>query len=76
MQRRYGYRGFYDRKHKPIVLTRKNVDGIQLQGGTMLGTSRCACLLLPFSPETVLELASPHKGAQHAGVSCILGSVA
>jgi len=33
---RYGYKGFYDRAHKPIVLTRKVVEGIQLQGGTIL----------------------------------------
>ena len=37
---RYGYRGFYDRNDKPVVLTRRSVDGIQLQGGTILGTSR------------------------------------
>lgn len=37
---RYGYRGFYDRHDKPVVLTRRSVDGIQLQGGTILGTSR------------------------------------
>ncbi|KIZ01731.1 hypothetical protein MNEG_6227 [Monoraphidium neglectum] len=37
---RYGFRGFYDKTHKPIVLTKKSVDGIQLQGGTILGTSR------------------------------------
>ena len=37
---RYGYRGFYDRKSKPVVLTKKVVEGIQLQGGTILGTSR------------------------------------
>eukprot|EP00951_Prasinocladus_malaysianus_P035123 scaffold359402_cov34-Prasinocladus_malaysianus.AAC.1 len=37
---RYGYRGFYDKTHKPIVLSSKNVDGLHLQGGTMLGTSR------------------------------------
>ena len=37
---RYGYQGFYDKQHKPVVLTRKNVDGIQLTGGTILGTSR------------------------------------
>jgi 6-phosphofructokinase 1 len=37
---RYGYRGFYDRDDKPAVLTRRSVDGIQLQGGTILGTSR------------------------------------
>ncbi|EIE26511.1 phosphofructokinase family protein [Coccomyxa subellipsoidea C-169] len=37
---RYGYKGFYDRRHKPIVLTRRLVEGIQLQGGTILGTSR------------------------------------
>ncbi len=33
---RYGYKGFYDRRHKPIVLTRRLVEGIQLQGGTIL----------------------------------------
>lgn len=27
-------------EHKPIVLTKHSVDGIQLQGGTILGTSR------------------------------------
>ncbi|KIZ02592.1 hypothetical protein MNEG_5364 [Monoraphidium neglectum] len=32
--------GFYDKEHKPIVLTKESVDGIQLQGGTILGTSR------------------------------------
>ena len=37
---RYGFRGFYDRHIKPMVLTKQNVDGIQLQGGTILGTSR------------------------------------
>eukprot|EP00210_Caulerpa_lentillifera_P008286 g7907.t1 len=37
---RYGFRGFYDKEHKPIVLTKKIVDGIQLEGGTILGTSR------------------------------------
>ncbi|KAK9831834.1 hypothetical protein WJX81_000048 [Elliptochloris bilobata] len=37
---KYGYKGFYDRRHKPVVLTRKVVDGIHLQGGTILGTSR------------------------------------
>lgn len=39
-QCRWGYKGFYDRKNKPIVLNRKVVEDIQLQGGTMLGTSR------------------------------------
>lgn len=37
---RYGYRGFYDKDDKPVVLTRRSVEGIQLQGGTILGTSR------------------------------------
>lgn len=37
---RYGFRGFYDRKAKPVVLTKKGVEGIHLEGGTMLGTSR------------------------------------
>lgn len=33
-------RGFYDPASKPVVLTKQSVDGIQLQGGTILGTSR------------------------------------
>lgn len=33
-------RGFYDPNSKPIPLTPRTVDGIQLQGGTILGTSR------------------------------------
>lgn len=37
---RYGFKGFYDRKHKPIVLTKRSVEGIHLEGGTILGTSR------------------------------------
>jgi 6-phosphofructokinase 1 len=37
---RYGFKGFYDKEHKPTVLTKRSVDGIQLQGGTILGTSR------------------------------------
>lgn len=37
---RYGFKGFYDKKRRPITLTRKLVDSIQLEGGTMLGTSR------------------------------------
>jgi 6-phosphofructokinase 1 len=37
---RYGFKGFYDKQHKPVVLTKRSVDGIQLQGGTILGTSR------------------------------------
>ena len=37
---RYGFRGFYDRKAKPVVLTKQAVEGIHMEGGTMLGTSR------------------------------------
>jgi 6-phosphofructokinase 1 len=37
---RYGFKGFYDRKHRPVVLTKRNVEGIHLEGGTILGTSR------------------------------------
>mmetsp|Transcript_40385 Transcript_40385/g.114330 ORF Transcript_40385/g.114330 Transcript_40385/m.114330 type:complete len:546 (-) Transcript_40385:420-2057(-) len=37
---RYGYKGFYDPKHKPIRLSRHLVNTLHLQGGTMLGTSR------------------------------------
>ena len=37
---RYGFKGFYDKKAKPVVLTPQSVDGIHLDGGTVLGTSR------------------------------------
>eukprot|EP00798_Chlamydomonas_sp_ICE-L_P021507 gene21507-28490_t len=37
---KYGFRGLTDPQVKPITLTKKVVDGIQLQGGTILGTSR------------------------------------
>jgi 6-phosphofructokinase 1 len=37
---RNGFKGFYDKAHRPVQLTRKLVDDIQLEGGTMLGTSR------------------------------------
>ena len=37
---RYGLRGFLDRHSKPIQLGKDEVDGIQLKGGTVLGTSR------------------------------------
>ncbi|KAI7842609.1 hypothetical protein COHA_003713 [Chlorella ohadii] len=37
---RYGLRGFLDRHAKPVQLSRAAVDGIQLKGGTVLGTSR------------------------------------
>jgi 6-phosphofructokinase 1 len=37
---RNGFHGFYSKKYKPIALTRKMVDEIQLEGGTVLGTSR------------------------------------
>ena len=36
----YGFAGFYDADTPPDHLTREDVDGIQLRGGTMLGTSR------------------------------------
>ena len=35
---RYGFKGFYDRTHKPVVLTSRSVEGIQLQVG-MAGSS-------------------------------------
>jgi len=41
---RYGFKGFYDREHKPVILNRKYVEGLQLQGGTILGTSRYVSL--------------------------------
>lgn len=37
---RYGFKGFYDKTRRPITLSRRMVDDIQLEGGTMLGTSR------------------------------------
>lgn len=37
---RHGFRGFYDKARRPVALTRRLVDDIQLEGGTMLGTSR------------------------------------
>jgi len=37
---RYGFRGFYDKANRPVVLTKQSVDTIHLQGGTILGTSR------------------------------------
>jgi 6-phosphofructokinase 1 len=37
---RNGFSGFYSKKYKPVPLTRKMVDEIQLEGGTVLGTSR------------------------------------
>ena len=37
---RYGLKGFYDRDRKSVKLTPAAVEGIQLQGGTILGTSR------------------------------------
>lgn len=37
---KFGLRGFLDRHTKPINLDRACVDGIQLRGGTILGTSR------------------------------------
>ena len=37
---RYGLRGFYSTRRKPIVMDRHFIDGIHLRGGTVLGTSR------------------------------------
>ena len=37
---RHGFKGFYDKSRRPVQLTRKLVDDIQLEGGTVLGTSR------------------------------------
>ena len=37
---RYGFKGFYSYEHQPVVLTNREVDGIQRKGGTLLGTSR------------------------------------
>ena len=49
---RYGFQGFYDRRHKPVTLTRAAVEDIHLEGGTILGTSRG----LPNVPEIVKRL--------------------
>ena len=37
---RYGFKGFYSKTHRPVPLTRRMVEDIQLEGGTVLGTSR------------------------------------
>jgi 6-phosphofructokinase len=37
---RYGFKGFYEKEFRPIPLSKAYVDGIHLQGGTILGTSR------------------------------------
>lgn len=39
---RYGLRGFLDRHCKPVMLSRKSVEGIQLKGGTVL-VRVCVC---------------------------------
>merc|ERR1711933_2257 len=36
----YGFRGFYDGNAEPIELCPQTVQGIQLMGGTILGTTR------------------------------------
>eukprot|EP00878_Enallax_costatus_P004101 GHUV01004329.1.p1 GENE.GHUV01004329.1~~GHUV01004329.1.p1 ORF type:complete len:655 (+),score=187.00 GHUV01004329.1:210-2174(+) len=36
---KYGIRGFNAKDAKPVVLTRKTIEGIHLTGGTILGTS-------------------------------------
>ena len=37
---RNGFPGFYDHSSKPVILTARSVDGIQLKGGTVLGTCK------------------------------------
>lgn len=37
---RYGLKGFYSKTNKPFVMDKAFIDGIQLKGGTVLGTSR------------------------------------
>eukprot|EP00798_Chlamydomonas_sp_ICE-L_P022355 gene22355-29450_t len=37
---KYGFRGLSDPCGSPMLLTKRSVDGVQLQGGTILGTSR------------------------------------
>ncbi|PSC69047.1 phosphofructokinase family [Micractinium conductrix] len=49
---RYGFRGFTDRQHRPVQLTRRMVEEIHLEGGTVLGTSRA----LPVVSEIVKRL--------------------
>eukprot|EP00873_Tetraselmis_striata_P010409 jgi/Tetstr1/430673/TSEL_020466.t1 len=44
---RNGLMGLYDHKTKPLHLTRRVVDGIQLRGGTILGTSRGGAAKIP-----------------------------
>lgn len=62
---RYGYKGFYNKKHKPVVLNSKAVEGIQLQGGTILGTSRggadikCVCWNASVSTRLLSRLLAP-----------------
>ena len=66
-----------DRTHKPVKLTRKSVEGIQLQGGTILGTSRggadirCAPAyplppLIDFASEASASVSCPESGAQQS----------
>lgn len=50
---RYGLRGFLDRRCKMVLLGRAGVEGIQLRGGTVLGTSRGHALI----PDIVDRLA-------------------
>jgi 6-phosphofructokinase 1 len=50
---RYGLRGFYARGAKPVDLTPDRVQGIHLDGGTILGTSRGGADI----PEIVRRLA-------------------
>ncbi|KAL6770454.1 PFK5A [Auxenochlorella protothecoides x Auxenochlorella symbiontica] len=39
---RYGFQGFYSKKHRPVVLTGRSVEDIHLEGGSILGTSSIA----------------------------------
>lgn len=37
---KYGFKGFYSKTVRPVPMTRRSVEGVHLEGGTMLGTSR------------------------------------
>ena len=47
---RYGLRGFYSRDAKPMELRAQAVEGIHLQGGTVL-----VCLPDPLCPSRTLD---------------------
>jgi len=52
---RFGFKGFYDHKRKPLILTKKSVEGIHLEGGTILGTSRGGADILRIVKEIDIQ---------------------